>query len=440
MIRRILFSAFLIFVIFIETPYAHAGIKVESVRSPGGIEAWLVHEASIPIIAVEFAFTGGASQDPKGKDGLAQFMVGLLDEGAGPYDSRSFQEKLQGLAIAMNFGAGRDYITASMQTLSANRDAAFELLRLALTTPRFDKDAVERVRGQISSLISSRTNEIDRQASYAFSAAVFPNHPYGRRTEGTQETLRAISRDDILGAYKQLLARDNLKITVVGDISADDLAKLLDKTFGSLPAKAELKPVEEVKLQGGGHHIIIQQKGPQSFIEFGAPGPKRHDPDYMASYVLNHMLGGSSFSSRLYKELREKRGLTYGVYTDLTPLDHTGAFIGTLSTRNETAGEALKLVEQEVVRFVKDGPSAQELEDAKTYLIDYYPLNFDTTGKIANLLMGLQLEDFTPAYITEREQMIKAITIGDVRKAAQKIFHDPFLVVVVGDPKGIETN
>jgi zinc protease len=440
MISRLFSFVLLGFTLLIDSPLAYADIEVQNVRSPGGIEAWLVHETSVPIIAVEFSFTGGASQDPKGKDGLAQFMTGLLDEGAGPYDSRSFQEKLQGLAISLRFNAGRDYITSSMQTLSANRDAAFELLRFALTMPHFDKDALERVRGQIFALISSQTNEIDKQASYAFSAAAFPNHPYGRHTEGTQETVRAISRDDILGAYKHLLARSNLKITVVGDISADELAKLLDKTFGALPASAELKPVEEIKLQGEGRRIVIQQKGPQSFIEFGAPGPKRHDPDFMASYVLNHMLGGSSFSSRLYKELREKRGLTYGVYTSLVTLDHAGAFIGTLSTRNEVAGEALKLAEQEIARFVKDGPSAQELEDAKTYLINYYPLNFDTTDKIASMLMGLQLDDFTPAYLTEREQLIKAVTVDDVRKAAQKIFHDPFLVVVVGDPKGIETN
>jgi len=435
---RIIFIALIPLSLMVASFSARAEIKVETVRSNGGIEAWLVHDKSVPVIAMQFAFVGGAAQDPVGKEGLAQFMAGLLDEGAGPYDSRSFQQKLQTLAISLSFSPDRDYISGSMQTLTANRDEAFDLLRLALTQPRFDKDAVERVRGQISAMLRNRANELDRQAAYAYSAAAFPNHPYGRRVEGTEESLAATTRDDILAAYKHLLARDNLKITVAGDITADELAKLLDKTFGALPEKADLKPVDEIKSQGQGRVIVIHEKGPQSRIQFGGIGPKRRDPDFMASYVLNHMIGGDSFSSHLYKEVREKRGFTYGVYTDLGTLDHAGMFIGSLAVRNEVAGEALKVIQDEIAKFVHDGPTPEELENTKNYLIGYYPLRFDTTAKIASLLLSMRLDEIPASYITEREQLIRAVTADDVRRTADKILKNPFLIVVAGEPKGIE--
>lgn len=428
----------LVFVFAWSALPACAETKVETVRSKGGIEAWLVQDATVPIIAVSFGFMGGSTQDPKGKEGLTQFMCGLFDEGAGPYDSRAFQEKLQTLAISLSFGTDRDFITGSLRTLSANRKEAFELLRLALNQPHFDKVAVERVRGQIAALQKSRANDAAWQAAYAFSETAYPNHPYGQRTVGTEQTVRAITRDDIVGASKRLLARNNLKIAVVGDITADELSKTLDDVFGALPEKAALKPVEEIRQKGEGRVVIVPLNGPQSRIQFGIAGPKRKDADFMASFVLNQILGGDTFSSRLYKEIREKKGYTYGVYTELATLDHSASFVGSMATRNEVAGDALKLVNQEVARFVKEGPAADELENIKAYLIGSYPLHFDTTGKIAGLLLGLQLDDFPASYITEREQLIRAVKADDVRKAAQKIFSQPFLTVIAGAPKGVE--
>lgn len=419
---------------------AMAEIKVQHVRSRQGIEAWLVHEKSMPIIAISFAFLGGAAQDPPGKPGLTQFMAGLLDEGAGPYDARSFQEKLQALAISLSFSLDRDYLAGSLQTLSANRETAFELLRLALTSPRFEADAVERVRGQIFSVLRRQANDIDKQAADAFVAAAFPNHPYGLPTLGTEDSVRGLSRDEIVAAHKRLLAKNSLKVSVVGDIEPQELANALDAIFGNLPDKAELTPVPEIKIQSAGKRIVVKETGPQSQIQFGQAAPKRRDPDFMAAYVMNHMLGGSSFSSRLYKEVREKRGLTYGVYTDISTLDHAALFVGSLATKNETAGEALKLVEQETTRFMNEGPAAEELEQTKSYLIGYYPLRFDTTMKIASLLLGLQLDSLTPAYLTEREKLIRAVTIEDVRRVAKKILQNPLLVVVAGEPKGIEAD
>lgn len=428
------------FLFFAALGSASAATKVQQITTPGGLKAWLVQDASVPLISLSFAFTGGSSQDAQGKDGATQFMASLLDEGAGSYDSRSFQEKLQALAISIHFNVDRDFLSGELKTLSANRDTAFELLRLSLNEPRFDADAVERIRSQIYALQRNETNDVERQAAYAFSAAAFPNHPYSHRTLGTEDTLKAVARDDIVAQHKKLLARDNLKITVVGDINEAEIGKALDSIFGGLPANAQLAPVAEVTLQTQGKPILVDSKGPQSQIQFGAPGPKRKDPDFMPSYLLNHMLGGSTFSSRLYKEVREKRGLTYGVYTDIVTLDHAGAFVGTLSVRNDTAGEALKLVRQETDRFMREGPGEQELAETKSYLIGSYPLRFDTTSKIASMLLSLQLDGFEPSYLEEREKLINAVTVNDIKTAAQKLLKGPFLVVVAGQPKGIETN
>lgn len=419
---------------------ARAETKVQHVRSTGGIEAWLVQEKSVPIIAISFAFVGGASQDPNGKAGLTQFMTGLLDEGAGSYDSRSFQEKLQALAISLSFSLDRDYISGTLQTLSANRETAFDLLRLALNEPRFDADAVERVRGQIYSVLRNQANNIEMQSALAFSAAAFPNHPYGVPKMGTEDSVGKISRDDIVAAHKKLLAQDNLKISVVGDIGADELAKKLDMIFGELPKKAELTAVPDIVLQNAGKRIVVPKDGPQTNIQFGQIAPKRRDTDFMAAYILNHMLGGSSFSSRLYKEIREKRGLTYGVYTDIATLDHAALFAGAMATKNETAGESVHLIEAEIARFVKDGPTPQELAETKSFLIGFYPLQFATTTKIASMLLGLQLDGLGSDYLTKREDLINAVTIEDVKRVAQKIFKDPLLIVVAGKPKGVEGN
>ncbi|MES2906618.1 MAG: pitrilysin family protein, partial [Pseudomonadota bacterium] len=324
------------FLFFCVASPAYADIKVQRVRSVGGVEAWLVQEKSIPIIAVSFAFVGGGSQDPAGKTGLAQFMTGLLDEGAGAYDAQSFKEKLQALAVSLNFSIDRDAISGSVQTLSANRETAFELLRLALTSPRFDKDAVERVRAQIFSVLRNQTNNIEKQSANAFAAAAFPNHPYGLPTVGTEETVAKLTRDDIVATHQRLIARSNLKISVVGDMTPEELSKVLDNVFGALPEKAVLTDIPEIKMQSAGKRIVVEKSGPQSQIQFGQVAPKRHDADFMPSYLFNHMFGGSTFSSRLYKEIREKRGLTYGVYSDIATLDHAALFVGSMATRNET--------------------------------------------------------------------------------------------------------
>ncbi|PTW62305.1 zinc protease [Breoghania corrubedonensis] len=394
--------------------------EIQRVVSPGGIEAWLVEDHTIPLISVDFAFEGGATQDPNGKEGLTNLMSTLLDEGAGDLDSQAYQTRLEDLSVEIGFNAGRDSFSGSMKTLTANRDAAFDMLSLAITDPHFDKDAIERMRTRLIAGIRNDSRDPDSVASERWFAAAFPGHPYGRRTEGTEKTLAAITRDDLVTLHKHLMARGNLKIAVVGAIDAKTLGPLLDKTFGKLPAKAELVKVPDATPKTGVTENVNMDV-PQAVIRLGLPGLKRADPDFIPAYVMNHILGGGSFSSRLYEEVREKRGLAYSVWSYLAPYDHAGILMAGTGTRSDSAGETLKIMEEQIARMAKDGPTADELKKAKSYLTGSYALRFDTSGKIANQLVGIQMENLGIDYINKRNDLIEAVTLDDVKRVAKEL-------------------
>lgn len=409
-------------------------VEIERVVSPKGIEAWLVQEDAIPLIAMSFAFHGGASQDPSDKPGVANLLTGLLDEGAGPLDSEAFQIALDDYSIDLSFSAGRDTFRGSIKTLTENSDQAVRLLKLALTEPRFDEEPVERIRAQIMAGIKATERDPDEVASTALMAALFPDHPYGRSSDGTIESVASITTDDLRDYFNRIVARDNLKIAVVGAIDAEALATMLDEVFGDLPVKANRIGIAEVEPEIGAD-INVPMAIPQTVIQIAGKGMKRDDPDFIAASVASYILGGGSFSSRLYQEVREKRGLAYSVYLGLVPLDHAGAvFVGT-STRADQADAVVELIESEIRRFAEEGPTEEELAEAKAYFIGSYPLRFDTSSSIASQLLGIQLEDLGIDYVFKRNDLIAAVTIEDVRRAAARLFADQDLTVVrVGQP------
>ncbi len=396
-------------------------VDIEKVKSPGGIEAWLVQEDTVPLIAMSFAFRdAGSSRDPAGKEGLANLMSGLLDEGAGPLDSATFQRQMEEKAIRISFDAGRDGFFGTLQTLAANRDAAFGLLRLAISEPRFDDEAVERIRAQVISGIRHDARDPDAIAGRLFAETLFPGHAYGRPSDGTEKSVAAIDRDDLKLFRTAAFGRDRLVIAVVGAIDAATLGPLLDKTFGDLPkTAAPLEIADAVPVSGAKASATLAI--PQTIIRFGGPGLKRDDPDFMAAFVMNHILGGGSFSSRLYQEIREKRGLTYGVGTYLTPYDHAGLFVGGLGTSADKADEAIALIRQELTRMAADGPTEKELADAKAYLTGSYALRFDTSSKIARQLLAIQLDRLGIDYVRTRNAQINAVTLDQVKAAARRI-------------------
>jgi zinc protease len=409
---------------------------IERVVSPGGIEAWLVHERAVPLIAVEFAFAGGAVQDPPGKAGTAALTASLLDAGAGDLDSTAFTDRLERKAIQMNFSAQRDTIHGTLRTLTENRDDAFELLRLAVTVPRFDAKDVEISRAQILSLLRRETTSPTDIASQRWWETAFEGHPYGRPVNGTSETVSSISIADLKSYADRVLARQNLKIAVVGDIDAETLKVLLDRTFGALPEKPELYSIANVAPRGLGRRIEVSLDVPQTVVDFGGPGIARQDPDFMAAYLINHILGGGSTDSRLYQEVREKRGLAYSVSDSLVWLDHAAVMLGGTATRADRAGETVDLIEKEIRHFAEDGPTAGELVGAKRYLNSAFVLNLDSSTKIAALLVQLELDGFGTDYFSRRTAMIEAVTLDDARRVAKRLLDKGLLVTVVGKPQG----
>jgi zinc protease len=411
-------------------------MKIQAVTSPGGIKAWLVEEHSVPLIALKFAFAGGSSQDPDGKEGVANFLTAMLDEGAGNLDAAAFQERMEELAVRMSFQDGRDTFYGNFQSLTKNRDQAIELLRLALTKPRFEKSSAERIRAQLASNLAFASKNPNQVASKAWVATAFPNHPYGRPSSGTLESIAKIEPADLEAFRKRVFSREHLKVAVVGDIDAQTLGKLLDRVFGELPAKSELHRIPPIKLSAKGKLDVVSLPVPQSVVVFGSQGIKRHDPDFMAAFVMNQILGGGGFNSRLMEEVREKRGLAYGVYSYLQYYDGAEFFAGRVATKNEKVSESLNIIKAELKRMADKGPTEEELADAKSYLTGSYALRFDTSAKIASQLLGIQVDELGIDYVSKRNAMINAVTLDDVKRVAKRLLGTNGLIVtVVGQPK-----
>ena len=414
-------------------------VTIERVVSPAGIEAWLVRNPTVPLIALEFALRGSADQDPVDKAGAANLAADLLDEGAGPFDATAFHDRLERKAIELSFNAGRDSLRGTLRTLKENSEEAFDYLGLSLSQPRFDSEAVERIRAQLMSRLRRETVSPRDVASRNWWATAFPDHPYGRPVEGTLDSLPRISADDLRSYTRRVLARDHLKVAIVGDIDAQGAGALLDRAFGKLPAKAELQMVSPVVAQGLGRRIVIQLDVPQAAVSFGGPGISRGDPDFMAAYIVNHILGGGSLSSRLYREVREKRGLAYGISDSLVWLNYTALMIGSTATRADATGKTIEIIEHEIRRLAEEGPTEDELSRAKTYLKGSFVLGLDTSNRIASQLLQMQLDNLGIDYMDRRTGLIDAVTLADAKRVAKRLLDNGLLVTVVGRPTGLNS-
>jgi zinc protease len=416
---------------------ASAAPEIRRVVSEKGIVAWLVHDPTVPVIAVDFAFEGGAALDPLGREGLADMASALLDEGAGELDANAFQRRLEDLAVSLAFKASHDRFNGSLKTLRENREAAFELLGRALSAPRFDGGAVARIRTQLLSRLARLAEDPTDLAYRRFFAAVFEGDPYARPTEGTAESVAAITRADLKAFVKRRLSRRDLAIGVAGDITEAELRPLLDAAFGDLPDSAGPGGLAPAMPASSGRRIVVEKAIPQSVAVFGQPGVKRDDPDYYAALVMNAILGGSGFGSRLNEEVREKRGLAYSVYSGLLPLDRAGLIVGGVATRNAGIAESLRLVRREWQRMHEGEVDAPEVEDAKRYLTGSFPLTLDGTDRIASVLVAIQLHDLGIDYLERRRSLIEAVTVEDVRRVAKRLLDAKGLtVVIVGAPVG----
>ncbi|WP_062111420.1 M16 family metallopeptidase [Aureimonas sp. AU40] len=418
---------------FLTVLNAAEAVEIKEVTSPGGIHALLVEDYTNPLIAMRFAFKGaGSTQDAPGKEGTANLLSGLLDEGAGDIKSQDFQGKLDELGVALSYDAGFDNFSGNFRTIVENEDEAFRLLKLSLNEPRFDEEPVARIRGQIAANIRANEQDPGTLASRAFRRTVFPDHAYSRPLEGTQETLASVTADDLKSFRATHFGRDNLVVGVVGAISPETLKRRLDETFGPLRQTAELKPVPDIRPVTGKSETVTLDV-PQTQIQFALPGVQRKDPDFFAAYLVNHVLGGGTFSSRLYQEIREKRGLAYGVGTGLSSFDHAAMLAGSTATRADKASESIAIIRTELKRMAENGPTEDELAKAKAFVKGSYAVqNLSSSLSIASTLVGIQLEDLGVDYIDKRQGLIDAVTMDDAKRVAKELLATDPTIVTVG--------
>ncbi len=419
---------------------ANAAVEVEEVTSPGGITAWLVRDTTVPVTSIEFSFKGGgAGHDKPGREGTARLAAATMDEGAGPYDSKTFQEMLSDKSIQISFSAGQDSFSGSFYSLNRYRDEALDLLRLALTEPRFDDEPVARLRGQL--LVGLRQAETDPGsiASRAMSELIYGDHPYARPIDGTPESMAAIQVQDIRDFMAAALTREKLNIGVVGDITPDELGEILDRVFGELPETGVADPIPDFTGTTPSGTLVVDLDIPQSTILFAQPGLKIDDPRYYAGMVMNHILGGGSFSSVLTEEIRVKRGLAYSVYSYLHPADHSALLRGGAGTQNSRVAETLGLVREVITDFRDNGLDETRFTDAKTYITGSFPLRFTSSSRIAGQLAAMQYNGFPINYFETRNDLVEAVTLEQVNALAADLLDPEALTfVVVGRPEGVE--
>lgn len=413
-------------------------IEIRQTTSPGGTDVWLVEDHSIPFVALSILFRGGASMDAEGKRGAVNLMAATLEEGAGDLDATGFAQAVEALGARFTFDADDDAVSVGARMLTETRDEAADLLRLALAQPRFADADVERVRGQVQAIIRQEATDPQSIAAKEMARQAWGDHPYASSINGTAESVAALTPDDLRAAKDRVLARDRVIVAAAGDITPEELGPLVDRILGDLPAQATAPLPPEATLQLTGGVTVIDWDSPQTVVGFASAGLPMDDPDYFAAFVLNHILGGGGFSSRLMDELREQRGLTYGIGTRLSNAVLGETWAGGMASANEKVAEGLDLI-REVWGGMAEGVTEQELRDAKTYLTGEYPLRFDGNGKIASILSGMQLMGLPRDYVNTRNAGIEAVTAEDVQRVARRML-DPAALrfVLVGRPEGIE--
>jgi len=414
-------------------------MQIQPVTGASGVEAWLVEDHSVPVVTIRFAFAGGAARDPVGKGGAASMVASLLDEGAGPYDSLAFHRRIDDLAGQLRFSAAQDEFDGSLRSLKQNLFDSADLLRLALAEPRFAPEDIERIRGETLAGLARQAKNPRSLSGRLWMHDAFEKHPYGSSVDGSEESVGAITRDDLAAFVGARFHRSGLFVGVVGDIDKTEAATLIDRIFGDLPKGADETEIAETKPLDDGALVISRAAVPQSVVTFGQAGPKRDDPAWYAAYVLNEILGGGGFRGRLMKEIREKRGLAYGVSTQLVPYRHAGLIVGNVATENGRVAESIALVREEWRHMREEGPTAVELENAKTYLTGSFPLGLDSTQHIAGVLVQMQQDKLGINYLDRRASLIGGVTLDEARAVARKLF-DPGALsfAVVGDPADVE--
>jgi len=411
---------------------------IQEIKTPGGFNVWLVEEHSQPLISLNIAFkSSGTAYDPSGKEGRAAMATAILAEGAGSMDSESFTRALESHAIRLSFSADSDNFYTSLGTLSENKDIAFSYLGLALLQARFDDHDFLRIKRQTLSAIKQQSEKPVYLLSRAWAQNLFGSHPYSKPELGTLASVEKLTRNDLKSFTQNYLSRSNIIISVVGDITKEELSTLLDKNLGGLPVsyKPDSK-IEDIKLTNDYKQQVIELDIPQTIIQFGMEGLKRSDPEYITAYVMNYLLGGGTLTSKLNNEIREKRGLAYSVSTQLEPMQHAEIFSGGLATRNEKAAESIETLKQTLKQFAENGISETELDDAKHFLTGSFVVKLDSNSSIVGFLTMMQLQNLGIDYMDKRNNLIEAVTARQVNDMAKRLIKlDKLQIIMIGKPQ-----
>lgn len=415
---------------------AHAA-QVKEVVSPKGFKAWLVEDHSLPLLAVKISFTGsGYAYDPEDEQGRANLTAAMLMEGAGDLNQREFNQALDAHAIRLSAGAGEDTIDLAMETTSEHKALAMKYAGMAMAEPRFDDGAFSRARSQALAVLRQQEQTPGYLLAQAFKKAAFGNHPYGRPQVGTQDTLDSISASDLRRVQERFLTRENIVIGAAGDITPDELARLMDEHFDKLPKRYDPDTkLEEATVAAAGDPVVMAFDIPQTMVMFGLQGLKRDDPNYIAAYVMNHILGGGSLTSILGQELRDDRGLTYSVGTYLEPMQRGALWRGAFASRNEDARKAVNVLLATLKVFAQQGPTDKEIADAKRFLVDSFALNLDSNPDLAGFLVTMQINRLGIDYMDRRNSMVSSVQKAQIMDMAKRLIDpDKMLLMMIGKP------
>lgn len=417
--------------------YAKPYLDIQEIKTESGVKAWIVTDRSIPLWSLQFSLKGGSQHDPIGKEGLVSLLSSTLDEGAGKRDAENVQNTLDSHGIRMGFSASRDRFVGSLKTTVTYQDTAIELFRDALNDPHFDKDAVERMKQAI--LSNQRFQKMDPAwvAQKTLFEELFPGRPYGRLVEGTEESVKSLTADDLKAVKKEMFCKEDLLISIVGSIEKFRARKIVDDVFGDWPSCEDRSDVVETEPENLGKRIDVPWIGAaQSVVIMAQKGLARQNKDWWAARVLDFALGGGEFSSRLMDEVRVKRGMTYGVSSSLMPYDLSPLWFVESSIDPVKTEEAIVLIKKIWGDVAKDGLTDAEIAEAKSYLIGSLPLALTSTDQIAAIVLQLQEDKLPMETLDKRAEEINAVTKDDIKRVAAKYLNEAELTtIVVGPPK-----
>jgi len=420
---------FIAIVTLLTTHLALAGVKIEHWTTPSGARVYFVESRVLPMLDIQVDFAAGSMFDPEGKSGLAALTRATLDLGAATRDETAIAEQLADIGANLGGSADTDRASVALRTLSARdkREPALDILRSVLHRPLFDAAIFEREKARTIAGLKEAMTRPDSIAGKAFWGAMYPNHPYGR--QASPESVAALNRDDLAAFHARYYVAPNASITLVGDISRGEAEKIAATIAGGLP-KGEVAALPAAPALPKGGTVKLAHPASQAHVYIGLPAIERGNPDFFPLLVGNYTLGGGGFVSRLMKEVRDKRGFAYSVYSYFAPMKQTGPFQIGLQTKRSQAGEAIKVTREVLDGFLKDGPSEEELAAAKANLTGSFPLRLDSNKKLLDNAAVIGFYGLPLDYLDQFQARVQAVTVGDIKDAFTRRVRPSDLITV----------